>query len=170
MHADRLQASLPCAISPICSGWKRSLPPPMSSQCMPSSHHRDIQRHAWSQLPPPRLAYDSACAVEGRRRRGAAPGANRCGLVDCSGPSRCLSTSFVAGALARQKSPKWQIMASFTIGCAIKGAEGSSPTTPLSLLPSEGQREVHAKVWCPGRGAHISQHLLPPTHAWCVER
>ena len=25
MHAGQLKASLPCAISPICSGWKRSL-------------------------------------------------------------------------------------------------------------------------------------------------
>ena len=31
VHADRLQASLPCAISPICIGWKRSLPPPTNS-------------------------------------------------------------------------------------------------------------------------------------------
>ena len=39
MHAGQLKASLPCAISPICSGWKRSLTSLSARRLSPSLTH-----------------------------------------------------------------------------------------------------------------------------------
>ena len=104
MHAGQLKASLPCAISPICSGWKRSLTSlshvhPMHAIIAPPQHLAPsvVQTPhplGWLMIQPVQL-----------KQEGAASRLNRCGLL----LRRPVQTSFhltVAGALARQKAPK----------------------------------------------------------------
>ena len=131
MHAGQLKASLPCAISPICSGWKRSLTSlshvhPMHAIIAPPQHLAPsvVQTPhplGWLMIQPVQLkAGGGGIEIEPLR---AAAAAARPDVF----PSHC------GGGTGTAKSPKrWQMMASLAAPQAAPSKEqrGQSPTAP----------------------------------------
>ena len=65
MHAGQLKASLPCAISPICSGWKRSL----TSLSLPTKSTLSASDDAWRcQAPASCQSLDQQACATARSR------------------------------------------------------------------------------------------------------
>ena len=75
MHAGQLKASLPCAISPICSGWKRSLTS-LSLQQRARSRRATTHGAARRQRHVSRSTCSNKEHALGERRRMALPGAS----------------------------------------------------------------------------------------------